>query len=366
MSLNDVRKGMKKFSSFDQMMENFQNNLCSQLNRTQDSAKREAMTSSLGFHRLFADSIQPSQYPATNFVPYQYLTNLDPSYVANIMVALAAEEAMGSRIYGDWADESIIFQTREHQSDPQLYSIGNNIQTSDLNLRLVERSIVRIQMALDAPMLDVERTSKMNVDLISELRTAAMRGISLKLDQISFNGFNDGINKTYGMLNDPDLFPFFTLPTGDWASTGTYDTITADIRAMVAELMNRSLGNIDPKKVPCTLAVALNSYTGLDVTSIYGNSVMDFIRKTYPMMEVMSVPRFNSAVSSLNAVYLYANSFNDGYSPNGEVFSNVYQSKFRVMGTFIDYNGTVKESYMAASCGATVRRPQAVVNAAGC
>lgn len=362
-----VRRMGKKYNSYQNALMHCGAKLVKDLKRAQDSSEKEAISKSLGFQGLFADSIQPSQYPATNFVPYQFLTNLDPNYIANLMLKLVGEEVLGSRIFGDWFDESVIFQAIEHQANPQLYTIGSNIATSDVNINFEERNVVRIQLAMMGNQLGIQRVSKINLDLVAELRKAAMRGIALRLDQITFNGFDDGGNKTYGLLNDPLLFPTFPLAFGDWTSpTATFATITADIRSMAQELLTRSLNNVDAEQEPTTLAVASDSYSALAYATDFGMSVRKYISDTYPMMDVIAVPRFNQAIGGLNAVYLMADSFNDGYSPNSEVISNIYQSKFRVMGNSIEYTGTVRESYMAATSGVTVRRPQLVVNAAGC
>jgi hypothetical protein len=206
------------------------------------------------------------------------------------------------------------------------------------------------------------------VNSAAEKREAEARQLEICRNRIGFFGYNDGDNRTYGFLNDPNLPAYVTVPPGAsnstlWSSKA-YAEITADFRTAFETLRVQSGDLIDPETVETTVALGTASIRALSVENSLGKSVRQWLRETYPKARVISAPELTGANGGQNVLYVYAETLSDSGSDGGQVFVQIVPAKFQVLGV----EKRVKEyleGYSNATAGLLCKRPWAVVRFSG-
>ncbi|UAW63479.1 DUF2184 domain-containing protein [Mycoavidus sp. HKI] len=301
--------------------------------------------------------------------PAQFLQNWLPGFVRVITQARNIDECVGILTAGSWEDEEIVQGVMELTGTARPYGDYTNVPLSSWNVNFEQRTVVRFEKGMRTVPLEEKRASKMGVDSPASKRAAAADALEIARNRIGFLGYNAGQNITYGLLNDPSLPPYSTLPKSKGANGSTkwrdksFSEITADIRTMVSDLRSQSGGNIKPKVIPLTLVLGELAVDYLSVTEL-GNSVQEWLTKTYPTMRVVSCPEFDAAHGGDNVAYLYAESVNDLSTDGGHTFVQVVPAKFELLGIQKLAKGH-EEAYSNATAGVMCKRPYAVVRRFG-
>jgi hypothetical protein len=255
------------------------------------------------------------------------------------------------------------FVNEGENNDSSIVRLGvrvNPLSTEELN---------NFEKGLKVGRLEEARAGRMRVDSAGEKRNQCGLSLEIQRNLIGFLGFNNGSNRTYGFLNDPNLPAYVTVPTGAAASTlwskKTALEIITDIQTAAAALQNQSQDNINPEDIETTLALPTISYQWLNtVSTLVANSVRMWISQNYPKMRVISAPQLNAANGGSNVFYLFADRINDASSDGGATFLQVVPAKFQALGVEQQAKGFV-EDYTNATAGIMVKRPWAVVRYSG-
>lgn len=317
---------------------------------------------------LDANVLTPTVTGQTITTPIQFLQNWLPGLVRVMTRALKIDELVGISIGGAWEDEEVIQGILEPTGLAVPYGDYTNVPLASWNMSYERRSIVRFEQGIRVGKLEEARASRINVSSATEKRNAAGRALEINRNRVGFYGYNGGLGRTFGFLNDPGLPAYTTVPAGTgggttWASK-TFLEITADIRAAAGALQSQSGDNVDPAAIPTVLAIATVASQFLSVTSEFGNSVGAWLKETYPKMRVVTAPELNGANGGANVFYLYAESIDDGSSDGGAVFDQIVPTKFQTLGVEQQAKAYV-EDYTNATGGVMVKRPWAVVRRSG-
>ena len=189
--------------------------------------------------------------------------------------------------------------------------------------------------------------------------------MAISANDIAFYGYNAGVNKTYGLLNDPNMPAYTTLPNGasgysEW-STKTFNEITEDIKSMMAALRVRTGNNFKPERDASVLALGVSCIDALQtVNPLGGTSVWDWLKKTYPNCRVESAIQLDTANSSDNVAYLMAESI-----AGMKVIGQYMQDALRLIGVEQKAKGFL-ECYSNATAGVLLRVPVGVCRFSGC
>lgn len=314
-----------------------------------------------------ADSLTP---PVTNMsvpTPLQFLQAWLPGFVKVITSARKIDTVLGIKTIGSWEDQEIVQGVMEPLATAMEYGDLTNVPMSSWNVNFERRTIVRGELGMQVSTLDEARAAAMRVNSAAEKRTNCAIGLEIFRNAIGFYGWvNAGANRTFGLLNDPNLPSYGTLPNGGW-DAATFQEITTDIRAMVVALRTQSQDQIDPETVPLQLVLPTNKVDQLSTTTDFGISVRDWIKQTYPKMTVTSAPEFTAANTAQDVVYLMAESISseiDGASDGGETIIQMVPQKFRTLGVEKRAKSYV-EDFANATAGVLVKRPWAVVRYTG-
>lgn len=317
---------------------------------------------------LDADVLQPLNGTASITTPIQFLQNWLPGLVHIVTRALKIDELVGISIGGAWEDEEVIQGILEPTGLAVPYGDYTNVPLASWNLNFERRGIVRFEQGIRVGRLEEARASRVNVSSATEKRAAAARALEINRNRVGFYGYNGGAGRTFGFLNDPGLPAYVTVPNGAggsplWSSK-SFAEITADIRSAAGSLQNNSGDTLDPITTPTVLAVATVASQFLAVTTDFGQSVRDWMSKTYPKMRVVTAPELNGANGGANVFYLYAETVNDGSTDGGAVFDQIVPTKFQTLGVEQQAKAYV-EDYTNATGGVMVKRPWATVRRSG-
>lgn len=314
------------------------------------------------------DAIVSPLTTAAGGVPVQFLQAFLPGMVEVVTTPTRIDDLTGVTNVGNWEDEEVVQATLELTGNPAPYGDYTNVPLASWQLAYEKRSIIRFEEGLQVGKLEEARSAKADVNSAETKRRASSRALNIQRNRIGFSGYNNGVNRTYGFLNDPGLSAYVTVANGaggdtPW-STKTYLEITADIRVAMAALRLQSGDNVDPNRDNVTLALATQAIDFLSVTSDFGNSVMDWLKSTYPNLRITSAPELNEADGGENVFYLYAETVPDSGSDDGQVFCQLVPTMFKMLGSEQGVK-TYVEDYTNATAGIMLKRPYAVVRYSG-
>lgn len=315
-----------------------------------------------------ANVLTPTLGTPSVAVAAQFLQNWLPGLVRTITQARKIDRLVGVSIGGAWEDEEIIQGILEPTGLAVPYGDYTNVPLASWNISYERRGVVRFEQGIRVGALEDARASRINISSATEKRAAAAISLEILRNRIGFYGYNGGLQRVFGFLNDPSLPAYTTVPNGAggsplWANK-TFLEITADIRAAAAQLVNQSGDTIDPETTKTVLALPTIASQFMSVTSEFGNSVRAWMRETFPNMRIETAPELNGANGGANVFYLYAESVDDGSTDGGRTFEQVVPAKMRTLGVEQQTKAYI-EDYTNALAGVINKRPWAVVRRSG-
>lgn len=305
--------------------------------------------------------------PGTIPTPIQFLQNWLSGFIRIATQPRTIDNLVGITIGGSWDDEEVIQGVLENVGHAVPYGDYTNIPLASWNPAYIRRTIVRLEQGLRVGRLEEARAARMNINTASEKRISAQVSLDIVRNRIGFYGYNNGAGLTYGFLNDPNLPAYITVAAGTggttWASK-TFLEITADLRVAISKLRTQSRGLINPETDNLILALPVAAVDFLSVTSDFGNSVAEWLKETYPRINVQVAPELDGANGGSNVFYLYAERVNDDATDGSNVFRQIVPARFQMLGTEQQAKAYV-EDYVAATGGVFLARPYAVVRYSG-
>lgn len=324
----------------------------------------QSALSHIGADAAFTPGITAPSVPT----PLQFLQAWLPGWVKVITSARRIDNLIGIKTIGSWEDQEIVQGIMEPLGTAAEYGDHTNIPLASYNVNFERRTIVRGELGLQVGVLEEARAAAIRAQSADEKRQTVAAQLEILRNSIGFYGWvSQGANRTFGFLNDPNLPPFGTLPSGKEWDTCTFAEITMDIRTMVAGLRTQSQDQIDPESVDLTLAMPTSKVETLTTTTDYGISVRDWIKQTYPRMRVVSAPELTGANSNQDVVYLYADSISseiDGSTDGGDIFIQMVPQKLRTLGVEKRAKSYV-EDFANATAGVLCKRPWGVTRYTG-
>lgn len=246
--------------------------------------------------------------------PIQLLQYWLPEVVEVVTAARDIDNIVGRTIAGTWADEEIVQTILERTGQARPYGDDTNIPLSSWNPNFERRNIVRFEEGVEVGVLEEERAGKMRLSA-NEKRTAAAESLAIEMNNIGFYGYNDGSNRTYGFLNDPNLPAYETAAQGTsgqttWESK-TFDEILADFRTVAQKLRTQTGNRFNPNRDAWVAALGTDVVQYLDIPNALGSmSIREWLSKTYPNLRIESAIQLNGANGGANVMYAFAERIN--------------------------------------------------------
>lgn len=298
--------------------------------------------------------------------PLQFLQHWLPGFVKVITSARKIDTLIGVKTAGSWEDQEIVQGIVESSGYVQEYGDYTNIPLASWNTNFERRTIVRGELGIQVGQLEEARASAMRVSSAEEKRQAASISLEIFRNAVGIYGWNNGSNRTFGWLNDPNLPAWTSVSGGAWPSK-TFLDIVSDLRLAIAALRNQSQDQIDPENVDLVLALPTSKVDYLSVVSDFGISVRDWLTQTYKKIRVESLPELNGANGGVDGFVLWAETIDssvDGSTDGGDTFVQLVPNKFLTLGVEKRAKSYV-EDYANATAGTLLKRPWAVVRYSG-
>lgn len=297
--------------------------------------------------------------------PIQFLQHWLPDFVEVVTAARELDSIVGRTIAGNWHDESIVQGILERTGQAVPYGDHTDIPLSSWNTNYETRDIVRFEEGIQVGVLEEARAGAMNISSQTEKRAAAAESLAIELNNIGFFGYNEGNNKTYGFLNDPNLPAYVSVasngagtPSTNWKDK-TYAQIVSDLRTAFAALRVQTGNLFKPERDAAKLCISVSCMEYLNVENEFGKSVYDFLKQNYPNVTIESAVQLDEANSGANVFYLIANSIN-----GKPCIHQFVQDVFRLIG--VEKKAKVfLEDYSNATAGILVTQPIGIVRYTG-
>lgn len=315
------------------------------------------------------DAIQQPITTPSNAVPLQFLQNWMPGHVGIATAVRQADEILGVSTIGNWEDEQVVIRSIEITGTVAPYSDTSNTPLTTWNPNYVTRTVQRFESGILVGRLEEARVARIQENSSAIKRNAATLNQSIQRNLVGFYGYNSGNDRTYGILNDPNLLAYNNAYVDPVTSSALWSNKTTqgmiqDIILAVAGLMNQSKGLITDK-TPMSLVLPTNCVPYLGKITDFGISVRSWIYQTYPNMRIVSCPQFQLANGGANVFYLYADSVEDGLSTDdNRTWIQVVPARFQLVGVQQMTKG-FQEAYTMATAGAICKRPYAVYRVTG-
>lgn len=303
--------------------------------------------------------------------PIQALQQWLPGFVLDLVQNRPIDDLVGYSSQGEWKDAEIVQKTMERTGSARPYTDYGNPPLAGFNINFERRSIVRHELGMTVGALESARGAAIQANVAEAKRIATARELEIVRNNIGFNGFNGGSNRTYGILNEPSL-PDYNGTT-PWATGGTggaalvpasFNDIKNSLVSAFGLLHQRSGANIDTQRTPITIGIATSRYNLLSQVTDFGISVMDWLHKSYPLARVVSVPLFDQANGAANVFYMFAEEVGMSGTDDNRTFVQVVPTKFLTLG--VDQRGkNYLEDYTNATSGVLLKRAYAVVRYSG-
>ena len=316
----------------------------------------------LGMDSAFTPQTTTSSVPT----PLQFLQYWLPGFVKIITAARKIDKIVGVNTTGSWEDQEVVQGVVESSATVSEYGDFTNLPLASWNTNFERRTVVRGELGIQVGMLEEGRAAAMRVSSAEEKRQACSISLETFRNAVGFYGWNNGANRTFGFLNDPNLPAWVSVSGGAW-NTKTFLQITADIRVAIAALRTQSQDIIDPEEAELTLVLPTAKVDFLSVTSEFGVSVRDWLTQTYPKVEIKSAPELNGANGGVDGFVLFADKIDsslDGSTDGGQTFVQVVPNKLYTLGVEKRVKSYV-EGFSNATAGVMLKRPWAVVRYSG-
>lgn len=295
--------------------------------------------------------------------PIQFLQWINPKVVTMLTTKRKIDELVGYTKAGDWSDEEIVQAFIELLGSARAYGDKANPTQASYNPNYEKRTIVRFETSLEVGVLEAERAAKGRINSHDTKKRAVTTLLEIVRNEIGFNGYIDGDNKTYGLLNDPNLLPYVSVATGSGASTlwkdKTMEEICADLLTSFSRLRTQAGDNFDPENDKFDLWISSDAVDFLSTQNALGITVKKWLKENYPKAEIKSTAWLNGVNGGANVFYVVPDQIE-----GDKVIEQYGQDKMRFIGLW-NKGKSVEEFYSNATAGVMVRIPAGVVRYSG-
>lgn len=273
--------------------------------------------------------------------------------VIDIQLApMAAAQILPEVKKGDWTTQYAVFITAEPVGQVATYSDWSANGMSNANVNFPSRQNYIYQTWTEWGDRQLAIMGEAGIDWAARQEIASST-VMAKFQNSSYLLGVAGI-PNYGLMNDPTL----TAPvaaTVNWATAEPED-IANDVVAMVGRLIAQSAGLITGQE-RLVMALAPSALNDVNRTNSFGLSAGAKIKQTYPLIEYVAVPEFDTASGRL--VQLWAPEVNG--QPTGEV---AYSEKYRSH-AIERYSTYQRQKHSGGTFGSIVYLPFAVTQTIG-
>lgn len=249
------------------------------------------------------DAAYPLVTTSNAGIPAMLSTYIDPKLIEVLIAPMkAAEAAGGEKKTGDWTTRTAMFPVIESTGEATSYGDYNNSGSAGVNFQFPQRQSYSYQTITQWGEKELADTGLAKIDLAARKNIAS----ALTLNKYQNKTYLFGVSglQNYGMLNDPalpaDLTPIpkvaggtaWILPSGNVNATAV--EVQRDISKLFFTLQARTQGLLETTD-PIVLIMSPQASVALTITDQFNVNVADILKKTYPRLEIRTVPEYATA-----------------------------------------------------------------------
>lgn len=287
----------------------------------------------------------------------QFFQYFRPEVIKALYRGRTAKQAFGVDTMGDWTTEEIVAQTLEYTGTVAPYDDFSMPPLTSYNIGWVKRGVARFEIGTEVTKLEEAVAAKMRQNARQLKHDAALLNIDIFENNAFWYGINNGVQKVYGVLNDPALTQTSAAVDPMAASTDV-DDIQAMINGWIQALATKLQGNLDVGKDKIRLLLPLAWSTALSIaTDSFGWSAKKWLAENYPNVEVSYHVELDDAGANGRPLAMV-------FAPEVEgvgmkTISLMQTSALRLIGAIPTLKG-YQEAYSGSVAGALVACPLAV------
>lgn len=313
----------------------------------------------------------PPAFTPINWFLQQFL----PGYVATATAVRKCDELAGQTFIGDWEDANIIRRRMNRTGYPTEFGDRTNTSLVEFKASYDIRTVVRFEIGIQTGLLEDARNTKAQWETMMIKRSSALLTLDVARNAIFFFGWADGLSRTYGILNDPNLNPIVEAPSaqqGGW-NKSDYIGIISDLKYAFSLLRMQSQGIVDPSTDAVTLAVPPGKYESLNTpNTVGGTTVLQWLQSIYTKLRLVQVPELNGVFEGGSSttddmMYLFADKIDtdiDGSTDGGQTLMQLLEARARSLGVRNEIK-VFEEIFTNAQAGGYIQRSYTLVQLGG-
>lgn len=300
-----------------------------------------------------AASLAPTMIGVSNAgIPAWLTTFVDPRVIEALVAPMAAAQLLGEVKKGDWTTSTAMFIFAEPTGQVATYGDWSPNGRASANVNFPTRQNYLFQTWTEWGDRELALAGEARIDWAAR-QDAASALIMAKFLNRSYLLGVDGL-PNYGLMNDPNL----TAPvasTVNWATASPEDIANAMV-TIVGRLVANSQGLITGQEV-LRAGLPPTALNDINRTNNFGLSAYKKIMETYPKLEFVPVPEFDTGAGRL--IQVWAPEVQG--QPAGEV---AYSEKMRAH-SIERYSTYQRQKKSAGTFGAVIYLPLAVTQTIG-
>ncbi len=263
------------------------------------------------------------------------LTGLSPDIVKVFTAKRSADEALGTmKKVMNWEQQNVQLPIVEQTGSSEAYDDFAEPTSTNINLNLMYINQYRHSTSILAGDLAEKQYNTFNgLNYLDMLVTGAYEALAIKDNQIYFNGYIDSSANqlsVYGLLNNPDLSAY-KPSTKTWDNMSFQELINF-VSSMFQDLKNKAGNWVNNQTtmrwlIPSSKEAVLTSKL-VDTTQGYG-FFANYLKATFPNLEIVSCPELVGAYNNQDVTYLIAETMAGGNIPTiyGGFSERAYMSR---------------------------------------
>ena len=270
---------------------------------------------------------------------------IDPEIVRVLFAPMPLTGVFSELQKGDWTTKNMTFPVVEGTGKPTSYGDWNDNGTTSANVNFEHRQPYLFQEFIRVGELEQETYGQAKVNLASELQTTCV----LSLNKLSHEIYAKGVSglQNFGILNDPNLSAYIPS-TVKWVGQTDPLVIFQDVQKLFTKLVEQTKGLVKSND-PMRLLTSPRMEAALSATNMYGLNATKVIKESYPNLEVVGVPEYETEAGDVAQMIL----------PSYMGSDNVqlpYNVKMRVHPIIQHASGYIQKRTQGCY-GALIRRP---------
>ncbi len=292
-----------------------------------------------------------------------------PGVIRDMTQMRQIDNVLGMTMVGDFLTKEVVQATEQRTGNASGYSeLASAPKVSyltDYEVRNTVRFMIEAEFGGDSDKMAIAAGQDPRATKMSAVTTA----LEIARNEVSVYGYFGGQNKTYGLLNDPNLPAYITLPNGanatpEW-STKTFLERQKDVVEAITALELSTGNNFSASMMNFTFVIpsSVNGY--LNELNGFGTmSLRKWINETYPKCTIIPMSELDGANGGANVFYMFVDNLLGDSSDTGAVMSQLVVSRIESVGTMSMYDKQ-SEKFRNSSAGTIVHRPYAIYRATG-